>query len=88
MVMTHERKMDPTYLRISLRSWIPLESLSWSQLCANERVSVSLLQQRFEEIDWIELSRNNNPHVIPFLSQHLDKVHWPSLSMNQYAISI
>lgn len=66
------------------------DDLNWSVLCSNPAIGSLLKPELFrlceKEIDWKYLSRN--PHVIPFLEKHLNKVDWYYLCENEEALSI
>ena len=66
------------------------DDLNWSVLCSNPAIGSLLKPELFrlceKEIDWKYLSRN--PHVIPFLEKHLNKVDWYYLCENEESISI
>ena len=71
---------------MSLRSWIPSESLIWEKFCSNIRASSSFLEHHLDKVDWDALSYNAN--AIQLFENNLDKVSWYNLSANTGAISI
>ena len=72
-------------------SVILFDAIIWCFIKKEKEVdwkSVSLDQMKEVEhcLDWKLLSAN--PHVVPFLEQHLDKVNWNWLSLNSNAIHL
>ena len=67
-----------------LRSWIPVQNLTFAELSRNESEgAIRLLETNKDKIHWRRLSGNKSEGAIHLLEANPDKIDWFYLSANK-----